>query len=62
MVSLGGMIPGRAELRGGKRHGAEDGTGVILLGRHALLVGHTVLGCVDQILGGAYQPHQGKDP
>ena len=45
-------VIGRAEFVYGKRHSVEKSARIVLVGCYALLVGNTVLGCIDKILCG----------
>lgn len=50
-----------AKFAHGERHGAEYAARIVLLNRHAFLLGDAVLGCRDQVLCGAHDADNRKD-
>lgn len=53
VITLCREITGRAKFSRRKRHSAENGTRIVVLGRDAFLIGNAIFGCVDKILCGA---------
>ena len=52
---MGMMMLGGTELVYGECHRVEQTAGIVLIGCYTFLIGNTILGCVDQILGRAHE-------
>ena len=52
---------GGTEFAYGEFHISENTAGIILLGNHAFLIGYTIFGGTDEVMGQTYELHDRED-